>query len=96
MLTRRSFLKRSAAAIVAISLPFSLDVLTPTVAYGDISPKTAARAMRRMLEKAHPLMVVDKFGSRGYVPWHYRNTETVFHNGKNVKFIRYKGKHKKV
>ena len=80
MLTRRSFLKRSAAAIVAISLPFSLDVLTPTVAYGDISPETAAIAMRRMLEKAHPLMVLDRFGSYKPLP---------IHKGKTIVFRRY-------
>lgn len=48
--------------------------------YGDISPRTAAYAVKDLLERAHPDMILEKFGEPQTLP---------AHNTKTAKFRRY-------
>ena len=34
----------------------------PTTVYGDMSPRTAAYASKELLERANPLLVLERFG----------------------------------
>lgn len=52
----------------------------PTVAYGDISPRTAAFASKDLLTRGLPYLVIEKFGQAKTLP---------ANNSKTVKFRRY-------
>lgn len=40
----------------------------PTTVYGDISPRTAAYASKELLERANPLLVLERFGQAKPLP----------------------------
>ena len=52
----------------------------PTTVYGDISPRTAAYASKELLERANPLLVLERFGQAKPLPEK---------SSKTIKFRRY-------